>query len=53
MDVPDLDFDDILMLLTERASLSSHENLVLANEIVNMTKGNTLSVVYAVHTVAK
>lgn len=53
MDVPDLDIDDVLMLLAEWASFSDHENLVLANEIVNMTKGNTLSVVYAVHTVAK
>ena len=53
VDVPDLDIDDVSMLLAERASFSDRDNLVLANEIVNMTKGNTLSVVYAVHAVGK
>lgn len=53
MNIPDLDRDDVSMLLAERAGFSNHDNLVLANEIVNMTRGNTLSVVYAVHTVGK
>lgn len=52
IDLPDLDAEDVSMLLAEKASFSARDALVLANEIINMTKGNTLSVVYAVHSVS-
>lgn len=52
VDVPNIDLADILTLLKEKTNYSPDENLVLAHEIFNMTKGNTLSVVYAVHAIA-
>lgn len=52
VNLPNLDIEDISMLLTEKTNFSIRDIHVLANEIINMTKGNTLSVVYAVHAVA-
>lgn len=50
--LPKIDADDVAALLTERAGFSERETLVLSNEIINITNGNTLSVVYAVHAIA-
>lgn len=52
VDIPNIDREDVSVLLKEKASFSSREILVLTNEIINMTKGNPLSVVYAVHAIA-
>ncbi len=50
--LPNIGVDDVTALLTERAGFSERETLVLSNEIINITNGNTLSVVYAVHAIA-
>ena len=52
VDIPSLDTEDISTLLTEKTDFSPHEALVLANEVNSMAKGNTLSVVYAVHAIS-
>lgn len=52
VDIPNIDLADVLTLLKEKTNYSPDEKLLLAHEIVNMTKGNTLSVVYAVHAIA-
>ena len=49
--LPNIDADDVSTLLAERTVFSGREPLVLSNEIINITKGNTLSVMYAVHAV--
>ena len=49
--LPNIDADDVATLLTESTDFSDRENLVLSNEIINITNGNTLSVVYAVHAI--
>lgn len=50
--LPNIDADDVNALLSDRADFSDRETLVLSNEIINITNGNTLSVVYAVHAIA-
>ena len=50
--LPNIGADDVAALLTEKAGFSDREVLVLSNEIIYITKGNTLSVVYAVHAIA-
>ena len=50
--LPNIDSDDVTALLSDRADFSDRETLVLSNEIINITNGNTLSVVYAVHAIA-
>lgn len=50
--LPNIDADDVSALLTERTGFSGRDSLVLSNEIINITNGNTLSVMYAVHAVA-
>ena len=50
--LPNIDADDVTALLSDRADFSDRETLVLSNEIINITNGNTLSVVYAVHAIA-
>ena len=50
--LPNIDADDVSALLAERTGFSGHDALVLSNEIINITNGNTLSVMYAVHAVA-
>ena len=47
--LPNINADDVNALLSDRADFSDRETLVLSNEIINITNGNTLSVVYAVH----
>lgn len=51
IDLPCLDVEDVSMLLTKKTNYSARDTFVLANEIINMTGGNTLSVVYAVHAI--
>lgn len=51
--LPNIDADDVSALLAERTGFSGHDSLVLSNEIINITNGNTLSVMYAVHAVAE
>ena len=50
--LPNINADDVNALLSDRADFSDRETLVLSNEIINITNGNTLSVVYAVHAIA-
>ena len=50
--LPNIDADDVSALLAERTGFSGHDSIVLSNEIINITNGNTLSVMYAVHAVA-
>lgn len=50
--LPNIDADDVSALLAERTGFSGHDSLVLSNEIINITNGNTLSVMYAVNAVA-
>lgn len=50
--LPNIDADDVSALLVERTGFSGHDSLVLSNEIINITNGNTLSVMYAVNAVA-
>lgn len=50
--LPNIGVDDVTALLTGRTGFSERETLVLSNEIINITNGNTLSVVYAVHAIA-
>ena len=50
--LPNIDADDVSVLLAERTGFSGRESLILSNEIINITNGNTLSVMYAVHAVA-
>ena len=50
--LPNIDADDVSALLAVRTGFSGRESLVLSNEIINITNGNTLSVMYAVHAVA-
>ena len=52
VDLPNIDLEDVTMLLKEKTTFLSRDILALANKIINMTKGNPLSVVYAVHAVA-
>lgn len=52
VDIPNIDLADVSMLLKEKTDFSSNEILAFAHEIINMTKGNTLSVVYAVNAIA-
>lgn len=50
--LPNIDANDVSALLAERTVFSGHDSLVLSNEIIGITNGNTLSVMYAVHAVA-
>lgn len=50
--LPNIDVDDVSALLAERTGFSGRDSLVLSNEIISVTNGNTLSVMYAVHAVA-
>lgn len=50
--LPNIDADDVSALLAERTVFSGYDSLVLSNEIISITNGNTLSVMYAVHAVA-
>ena len=52
VDIPGIDHADVSMLLEEKTSFSPHGILIIAHEIINMTKGNTLSAVYAVHAIS-
>lgn len=52
VDIPNINREDVSILLEEKTSFSSRDALVLANEIINMTKGNPLSVIYAVYSIA-